>query len=76
MSRIAATDRGVRFTCTDKGQHQKVYPRVVFEPTKTRFMCGRCNRDVQLSEDRFADVLAALRAAGISEVDVSALPGT
>jgi hypothetical protein len=64
----------VRFFCTDKDRHQRTYPRVTFMVTHVAFKCGRCTRNVQLRHDRLIEVIPQLHAAGVDEVDTSALP--
>jgi hypothetical protein len=36
--------------------------------------CPGCKRELRLSPERFGDIVAALQAAGVEELDVSALP--
>lgn len=65
----------VQFVCTDKARHQRRYPRVSFQANGgIGFKCASCGRDLQMRADRFASVLTDLGAAGIAEVDISALP--
>jgi hypothetical protein len=45
-----------------------------FRTAGTQFLCPKCGRNPQISQDRLKGAMAGLKAAGITEVDISRLP--
>ena len=67
----------IKVICTDKRQHK---PRRLgrrpgeYEGGRLAAACTSCGRDYQIGTERFSDLVARCQAAGLTEVDISALP--